>query len=170
MGRALLVAAAVSAVVVSWMALRSRRGEPWPASGLARPTWLAASGILVGLVLAFVLVGSAYPAYVSVFGDDTLVLDTTYFVTMVLAPAVVVAGLIGFALQTTWLGHGVELTDLVVFAAGAAVAVGGLSWVAEAPAWPGFVLGAAAGGSLAVILRHIRGRLLDPPFSPMPGW
>ena len=161
-GRALLVAAAVSAVVVSWMALRSRRGEPWPASGLARPAWLAASGILVGLVLAFVLVGSAYPAYVSVFGDDTLVLDTTYFVTMVLAPAVVVAVLIGFALQTTWVSHGVELTDLVVFAAGAAVAVGGLSWVAEAPAWPGLVLGAAAGGSLAVILRHIRGRLLDP--------
>src|SRR5690554_2392689 len=142
-GRTLLAAALVAGLAVVWASTRSERGAAWAPSGLTRPVWLATSGVLVGLVMAFVPVGSAYPAYVSVFGGDTVVLDTTFFVTMALVPALLVALLIGFAMQTSWLRPGVRRPDLILFGAGAPVPVGGLSCVPEAPAWPGLVLGAA---------------------------
>lgn len=161
-GRILLSAALIAGAAVVWMSVRSQRGAGWAPSGTTRPTWLAASALLVGLALAFVLVGSAYPAYVSVFGGDTVTLDTTYFVTLVLVPAILIALLVGFALQTSWVGHGITARDGLVFTVGAVVAAVLMVSVAETMSWPGLVVACAAGGAAAVTVSHLRGRLLDP--------
>ncbi len=161
-GRILLIAALVTGIGVGGAAVRSHRGPSWGASGLGRPTWLAASAVLVGAITLFVLVGSAYPAYVSVFTGDTVVLDTTYFVTMVLLPAVGIAVLIGFALQTSWSSHGVKTSDAAVFAGGAVASAALMLWVAEAMAPAGLVLAVTAGGAVALVVRHLRGRLFEP--------
>lgn len=161
-GRILLIAASVTAIGVAVAAIRSNRGPAWARSGPGRSSWLAASAVLVGLVTSFVLVGSAYPAYISVFRGDTVVLDTTYFVTMVLPPSIGIALLVGFALQTSWAGHGIKPSDWAVFAAGAAASTGLMLWVAEEVAPAGLVLAIAAGGSVALVIRHLRGWLFDP--------
>lgn len=161
-GRILLTAALVVAIGVCWAGIRTERGPAWTGSGKTRPSWLGASAVLVGAITMFVLVGSAYPAYVSVFTGDTLVLDTTYFVTMVLPPAIVIALLIGFAMQTNWLGHGVKASDGVVFAIGAAISATLMLWVAEEVAPWGLILAIAAGGAVALVARHLRGSVFEP--------
>ncbi|MFO7299396.1 MAG: cytochrome c-type biogenesis CcmF C-terminal domain-containing protein [Actinomycetes bacterium] len=160
--RSLLAAALAAGLGVAWVTLRARRGAAWGRAGFTRPTWLAAAGLLAGMVMAFVLVGSAYPAYRAVFGGDTLILDPAYFVTMVLPPALLIALLLGFAMQTTWAGHGVRRADLAAFATGAVVAIAVMLAVSESVPWPGLILGAVAGGAAGVIVWHIGGHLTDP--------
>jgi cytochrome c-type biogenesis protein CcmF len=162
-GRILLGAALVVGAMVSWTAWRLEKGTRWTEFGVGRDTWLGASAVLVGVVLVFVLVGSAYPAYVSVFTGDTMVLDSRYFVTTVLTPALVLALVVGFALQTNWKRHGIETRDLVAFAAGAMAAVILMGLAAEVTRPAGLALAVIAGGAIGVMVRNLdRRRLVDP--------
>ncbi len=161
-GRILLITALVAGVVITWMTFQTEKGSAWTRFDAGRATWLGASGVLVGLITLFVLIGTAYPAYLSVFGGDTVVLDTTYFVTMVLPPAIAVALLIGFATQTTWSEHGIRLLDLVAFAVGAVLSATLMLWVAEEISPAGLALAVVAGGAIGVVIRHLRGRLFEP--------
>ncbi|MFZ0014888.1 MAG: cytochrome c biogenesis protein CcsA, partial [Acidimicrobiia bacterium] len=96
-GRILIVAAGVMAIVVVWLALRSQPGEPWGGWRLDRNWWLAGNAVLLSAALVFVTVGSAFPAVSSVFFGDSVVVDSRFFVMTVLPIAVLVA--VGIALS-----------------------------------------------------------------------
>jgi cytochrome c-type biogenesis protein CcmF len=162
-GRILLGAALVVGVAVTWTTWRLEKGTPWDEFGLGRDTWLGTSAVLVGVILVFVLVGSAYPAYVSVFTGDTMVLDSRYFVTTVLTPSLVIALVIGFALQTNWKRPGIKGSDLVALTVGAAGAMA-LMWAVLEDARPaGLALAVVSGGAFGMMVWNLdRRRLVEP--------
>lgn len=101
-GRILLIAAVAAVLAVGLVAFRAQKGEPWERVGLGRDTWLAASGALVAAALVFVTIGSAYPAYVSVFLGDEVSVGSRFFVSAVYPLALVMAPLMGLAFSTKW--------------------------------------------------------------------
>ena len=90
-GRILLAAAAVVALLVAVLAAGSGRGEPWGGVRIDRDGWLALNSVLLASVLVFVTAGSAYPAFASVFLGESLVVDSRFFILTVLPLAVLVA-------------------------------------------------------------------------------
>jgi cytochrome c-type biogenesis protein CcmF len=158
-GTVLLSSALIVTAVVVSTALRAGRGAPWEAIGTGRDTWLAASSVLVAMTLAFVLVGTAYPAYLEVFFDRDLTVDSAFFVSTVAPVAIPLACLVGFALRTGWRRAGITRVDLAVFAVGAMTATLLVVGLAEAPVAVATVLVAAATGAFALGVREVaRGR------------
>jgi cytochrome c-type biogenesis protein CcmF len=104
-GRILLVAAALVAALVAIVALRGPKGEPWGRIGLDRDGWIVVNDLLLGAALVFITAGSAYPAFVSVFSGDTVVVDSRFFVLTVLPVAVMVAVSLTLALRRWWYGY-----------------------------------------------------------------
>ncbi|HUG32559.1 MAG TPA: cytochrome c biogenesis protein CcsA [Acidimicrobiia bacterium] len=90
-GRVLIVAAAVVALLAVVGSLRSSQGEPWGRVRLDRSGWLGLNAAMLAIVLVFVTAGSAYPAFVSVFLDRTVTVDSRYYVVTILPIAVVIA-------------------------------------------------------------------------------
>jgi cytochrome c-type biogenesis protein CcmF len=101
-GRILLVAAALTGLVVAVLAVRSDVGEEWGDIELDRDGWLAINSILLAASLVFVTAGSAYPAFASAFSDDTVLVDSRFFVVTVLPVAILVASGLAVALRRTW--------------------------------------------------------------------
>lgn len=162
-GRVLLSAALVVSVVLVVLVAKARPGERWIRLGSGRDTWLAASSGLVTVALVFILVGSAYPAFLQVFWDRDVSVGPRFFVTTVLPVAVVVAGTIGFALRTTWLVHGVTWSRLGWFF-GVAALVAWAGWSLAIVVEPAglLVLAVSAGGVILVIADLIRRLPLVP--------
>ncbi len=150
-GRTLLIAALVTALIVVGLTFRSTPGRRWEELGAGRDSWLGASAVLTGLVLVFVLVGSAYPAYIQVFTGDTVGVDSRFFVTTVLPVTLVIAVLVGFALETTWSSPRLRPADVVVYG-GTALTAGALAMILGAQVPPGGVaLTILAAGALAAL-------------------
>ena len=106
-GQALLTAALVVLVVSVGAVFRAQSGRRWERLGRDRDTWLAASGGLIAAALVFITIGTAYPAYASVFFDEALTVDSRFFVTTLYPIAIVVGILTAFALDTRWSGSGI---------------------------------------------------------------
>ena len=136
-GRALLTAALVVLVASLAAVLQAQSGRRWERLGLGRDTWLAASGGLIAAALVFVTIGTAYPAYASVFFDEAVTVDSRFFVTTLYPIAIVVGVLTAFALDTRWSGSGITDRHAGLWLAGS-VAIG--------------VVGVALGGSLVPIV------------------
>lgn len=153
-GRILLAASVVVAVLVALLAAGSGRGEEWGEMRLDHSGWLAVNSLLIAAALVFVTAGSAYPAFASVFRGETLVVDSRFFTVTLLPIAVLVASSLGLSLGPgRWRGY------LVLLAASGLVTglVVGLRW--------GLVLAAAALASLLAVStwwvrRRPHGRLL----------
>lgn len=152
-GRILLVAAAVVALLVGVLALRSEPGERWGRVRLDRKGWLALNSTLLAAALVFITAGSAYPAFVSVFRSQEVVVDSPFFVATILPIGVAIAVSLSLAIRQTWVGFGLAVTA----AAAVTLAVVGLH--------PGVVLMAPALASLILLgyglaTRRVRGRRL----------
>lgn len=139
-GRILLASATVVTVVVAVVALRSTRGEGWSSFRFDRSGWLATSGALVSVTLVFVTAGSAYPAFVSVFGGGSVVVDSRFFIVTVLPVAVLIAIGLALGLRSDWR----MLVALSVLGAALGVFAMGLH--------PGVALISVAGSALALLL------------------
>lgn len=151
-GRTLLISALGAAAVVVVFTIRSWPGKRWEAFGTGRDSWLLASGVLTGLALMFVLVGSAFPAYAQVFAGDTVGVDSRFFVTTVLPVALAISLLIAFALETTWNRARLRPADGAVYA-GTAVGALVLSIVfAQQTPIGGMALAALAAGALGTLV------------------
>ena len=154
-GRILLTAAVVTTLLVTSLTFRVPTGEPWGEPRAGRDTWLLVNGGLVAMAMVFVLAGSAYPAYVQVFSDRTVVVDSGFFVTTALPLALIIATLIGFALNTTWSRSGLRWVDLALFMAAMGAATLMASTLAQGPPVIAVVLTALAAGALALLARDL---------------
>ena len=149
-GRVLIVAATVVAVLAVVGSLRSSQGEPWGRPRLDRSGWLGLNAAMLAIVLVFVTAGSAYPAFVSVFLDRTVTVDSRYFVATILPIAVVIASSLYLALGRNWVGF----VTIATLTAAAAALVAGLR--------PGvFLLVPAAASSLLLAVAVWRRRRVD---------
>ncbi len=109
-GRVLLTLFVVVVAFVAWLGIKAPGGPDWdPIRPWGRDTWLAVQGGVLGAGLTFVLIGSAYPAYISVFTGSTTSVDPTFFVTLLLPLAFVVLLGAALAMRTTWLGDSDDL-------------------------------------------------------------
>jgi cytochrome c-type biogenesis protein CcmF len=156
-GRVLLVAAMVVTLFVIGVVVRAGRGTVWERVDTGRSTWLALSAGLLVVSLVFILVGSAYPAFLQVFWGSTVVVGPRFFIATVLPVAILIAALIGFALGTTWGRARIKVRDIVVFASVVIVAAGVAGLLAIEAVIPGILLLAVAAGA-AVLLALELGR------------
>lgn len=129
-GRTLLSAAVVGVVGVAWLTARSAAGAGWEELNSFRGTWLAVSGGLTSTALVFVTIGTAYPAYAQVFFDETVIVDSVFFVTTVYPLAVVIGLLTAFALETRWTKQNLTARHAVFWLVSAA-AVGTIALAAS---------------------------------------
>lgn len=163
-GKTLLIAALLAVGVSSIVAWRSPSGEPWPAVGLGRETWLAVSGALLGAALVFVTIGSAYPAYATVFFDQAVAVDSRFFVVTVYPIALAVAVLTPFALETRWSRAGISGRDLGPWVVtGAALWLGASWYMGPVSAAPVALVACAGAGAVDLVRRFARGRGSGPP-------
>lgn len=164
-GRVLLSATLVAIVGAIYVAWRAPKGEPWTSVGSGRDTWLLAAGVLIAVILLFVAIGSAYPAYASVFLDESLSIDAGFFVTTIYPIALLLAVLMPFALSTRWKRAGLSLGSVGIFiGTSAAVAILVVS-LAINPTWVGGgLLAPALAGTMVLtwfsVSRRPRGRRL----------
>lgn len=167
-GRILLVAAILITALVAVSVGRTGRGPEWGQVGAGRDTWLATCAGLVSLALLFILIGSAYPAFLKVFWDRTVVVGPGFFVTTVLPVALAITALIGLALKTTWFTSRVEKLDIAL-ALGLAGGTAGLAvGFALEMSLPGTVLLAMAAGAVGLLVsdlsRHRPKRMMVPAY------
>jgi cytochrome c-type biogenesis protein CcmF len=154
-GRILLAAAAVVGLLTAILAAGSDRGEPWHEPRLDRDGWLGVNSLLIASALLFVTAGSAYPAFASVFGGETLVVDSAFFTRTVLPLAVLVA--LSLAMSVGGARWRVYTAVLLATTAG--------TWLVVGPRW-GLLLAAASFASLLVLVVSVtkarpRGRRLS---------
>lgn len=116
-GRVLLATAALATVVSLVTALRSEPGSPWERFRLDRDGWMGLETVLVTAGLVFVAAGSAYPAFVSVFGDETLVVDIAFFVVTMLPIGILVAASLAPAHGADWRVWGALVATVSVIVA-----------------------------------------------------
>ncbi|MGB8361360.1 MAG: cytochrome c-type biogenesis CcmF C-terminal domain-containing protein, partial [Acidimicrobiia bacterium] len=140
-GRILLGSAVLVTVVTLVVAARSRPGEPWGRLVWGDDLWQAVNAMLLTAALVFVVAGSAYPAYVGVFGGRPVVVDNRFFVLTVLPVAILVAVSLALALGAGWR----TMAVVTVLAGVGVVAVGGPR--------PAALLLAPALASLALLVR-----------------
>jgi len=98
-GRVLLISAAVVTIFALTLAFRSPPGEPSTGFRLDRNGWLALNAVLLTSGLVFVTAGSAYPAFASVFGGESVAVDTRFFVVTMLPIGVLVAVAVALAIR-----------------------------------------------------------------------
>jgi cytochrome c-type biogenesis protein CcmF len=153
-GRILLISAGFAIVVVLAIALRSPRGEPWGPIRGDRHGWLSLNALLLTAMLVFVAAGSAYPAFLSVFGGRSVSVDSRFFVVTVLPISVAVASSLTLGLLRKWR----TFTVSTVIAAVVGVAVSGprIGLLLLAPAF-----GSVTAISTALVRRRPQGRLLS---------
>lgn len=149
-GRVLLTAALIVGVGVGFLSLRAPKGEYWERFGTGRDTWLGTSAVLVTVILVFVTIGSAYPAYAQVFLGESLGVDSTFFVSTIYPVALVISLMIGFAFRTGWNRVGVTVRELAYFV-GAALLIGVATVVFAGQRWVPIVLLALAGGAVVLL-------------------
>lgn len=164
-GRVLLSATLAAVAGSVYLAWRAPKGEPWTSVGSGRDTWLLAGGVLMAVILLFVTVGSAYPAYASVFLDDSLSIDAGFFVTTIYPIALLLAVLMPFALRTRWKRAGLPLGSIGAFIGTSAVVAILVVMLAISPTWVGAgLLAPAMAGSVVLVWflvsRRPRGRRL----------
>ena len=98
-----LLSSALVALAVSFaLAFRAPTGEPWTRIGPGRDTWLVSSAGLLSIALVFVTVGTAYPAYASVFFSESVTIDSRFFATTTFPLALAIGVLAVPALETDW--------------------------------------------------------------------
>lgn len=90
-GRVLIAAALVTLLLVGFLGWMSAAGEPWRSFRLDSQFWLAVNVLLLTAALVFVTAGTIYPAFTSVFGSETVVVDSRYFALTTLPIAVLIA-------------------------------------------------------------------------------
>jgi cytochrome c-type biogenesis protein CcmF len=153
-GRILLISAAFAIVVVLALALKTPRGEPWGPIRGDRHGWLSLNALLLTAILVFVATGSAYPAFLSVFGGRSVSVDSRFFVVTVLPIAVAVATSLTLGLLRKWR----TFTVSTALAAAVGVFVSGprVGVLLLAPAF-----GSLVAISTALVRRRPRGRLLS---------
>lgn len=165
-GRVLLTLFLVLVLASALALLRVPRGPQWSLISLrGRDTWLAGNGGLLGLALVFVFIGSAYPAYLSVFGDSRSSIDPGFFVTLILPIAFVLLIGLAIGLETGWDGGSSLSTATGAFAG---LSVAGLALAGLSFGWSldwgllllAMALGAASVLLLALIRNRPRGRML----------
>ena len=144
-GRILLGAAMLTMLAAVILALRASPGPAWGRLGAGRDSWLAANALLVVMALAFVVIGSAYPAYAQVFFGEDVGVDPTFFVVTVYPLALLMTIGLALALRTRWSRPGIDSRDLVALAAMWAVVAVWVVVTSGATSWP-----AAAGIGIAV--------------------
>lgn len=101
-GRVLLSAAGIAVVACVLVAVRSEPGEPWERFRLDRDGWMGLQAALISAALIFVTAGSAYPAVASVFGGETVLVDTDFFATTMLPLGTLVAAALALAHGVDW--------------------------------------------------------------------
>lgn len=101
-GRILLAGFVLVMGLVVYLALREPGGESWGRLRLDRDGWILLNTILLSAALVFITAGSAYPAFMSVFGGETVVVDARFFVVTIMPIAVVVAASLTLALRRRW--------------------------------------------------------------------
>jgi cytochrome c-type biogenesis protein CcmF len=161
-GRILLSAAVATMALVVLLTWRVPRGTSWAKLDASRSAWLWVSAATVSAATGFVLVGSAYPAYLQVFWDRTVVVDARFFVVTILPLAFVIALLIGFALETTWASHGLRRSSIYRFVTGAALALLLIPMIGVTRNAAGLGLAATSAGALVALARpgrNLAGRL-----------
>jgi cytochrome c-type biogenesis protein CcmF len=114
LGRILLGSAVVVTVAILIVAARSRKGEPWDRLEWGSDTWQVINAVLLTATLAFVVAGTAYPAYETVFGGQPVTVDNRFFVLTVLPLAILVAVALSVALGASW--WAITVTALLVAA------------------------------------------------------
>jgi cytochrome c-type biogenesis protein CcmF len=96
---------------VLWQGLRAPRGSVWDrVRPWGRDTWLGAQGGILGIVLVFVFIGSAYPAYISVFTGAKTSVDPTFYVTLILPMAFLILMGAALAMRTSWIGDSDDIS------------------------------------------------------------
>jgi cytochrome c-type biogenesis protein CcmF len=150
-GRILLGAALLTVTLVGALALRAPSGTSWGPVDTRRGSWMWSSAALVTVATVFVLVGSAYPAFLEVFWGTTVVVDPRFFVVTTLPVALALALLIGFALETTWQHHGITRRRVLIYAAVAVVAWVVIDSFVVTTVLPGITLAALSAGALALL-------------------
>lgn len=164
-GRVLLTAFLLAVAGAVYLSSRAPKGEPWVTWSWGRDTWLLAAAGAMAMILVFVIVGSAYPAFASVFFDESLSIDAGFYITTLYPTALLIAVLMPFALRTGWRRADLSKGDLAVFfGLSSAVAVFAVV-LAINPGWVGVLLlaPALAGATLlalGVAARRPRGRRL----------
>ena len=155
-GKVLLSATVVTAVASTVLILRTPAGARWERVRWEREAWIAGGAVLVAFILLVVLVGSAYPAYASVFLGRIMVVDSRFFLSLTYPLALVMVLGLGFALKTRWSKGGVTDPKPGLFvAAGAAATMAGLA-IAARPI--PLVLLFFASGAAALLLRDLVGK------------
>lgn len=159
-GRILLSLFIVFVVISASALTRVDKGPQWKlVSPLSRDTWLAGNGGLLGMALTFVFIGSAYPAYLAVFGDARSSIDPGFFVTLVLPISFLLLIGLALGLETRWdAGHDMS-THTGTFAGLSALGLilGGTSfgWSWD---WGLLLLAIALGTVARLVLAMIRNR------------
>lgn len=161
-GRVLLGSAVVVAAAVVFLGLRAHAGPEWGRIHARRDSWLAGNTIVISAVLAFVLIGSAYPAYAQVFFAEDVAIDTTFYVLTVYPLALLVVAGAALGLRSNWGLSGPRGREWAGFAALAVVGAALVFVIAQGswPAAPGVGLSAAAIIFLVAQLFRQRGREL----------
>lgn len=157
-GRILLVAAVLVTLTVVILVARAERGSVWKEVGTGRDSWLAVSSALLSIALVFIVVGSAYPAFLSVFWDRTVVVGPRFFITTILPIAILIAAFTGFALNTKWSNAALRRTDAVLFLLSAVPATVLAVFLAIEVSAAGVLLLGLATGAAAVLIGDIRRR------------
>ena len=165
-GRVLLTFALVVAGVVIFLAIRTPPGPKWHSfHALGRDTWLGGHGALVAIALGFVLIGSAYPAYLFVFAGDRTIVASGFYKTTLLPIALVL--LVGMALgfKTSWSGSASLARPALTLFALTLLGIGGAAIVYGWGTWLALTLLGLAGATVALLIVDIyrdrpSGRLL----------
>lgn len=163
-GATLLSAAVIALIVSGVIALKAVRGESWERIGSGRDTWLVVSAGLLCSALVFVTVGTAYPAYASVFFNESVSIDSRFFVATAVPIALAIGVLASFALETSWSATRIGVRTVVVWLIGG-LAVGAiLGATGRFEPIPLILASAGAAGAAAlawrVLRRKPRGRAL----------
>lgn len=154
-GVTLLSAAVVALLAVVVTAVTAPSGESWAVIGLGRDTWLATAAGLLSATLLFITVGTAYPAYSSVFLGRAVTVDVGFFVTTVGPISVLIGVLTAFALRSSWRGP-IALGPVRIWSGACfvAVIVIGSAWGFS---WFPTVVAAVGGGGVVALLADLLG-------------
>lgn len=162
-GISLLSAAMIALVVVAVVSLNAPRGQAWTRIGSGRDTWIAAGTGLMTASLVFITVGTAYPAYSSVFLGRAVSVDARFFVTTVGPISIAIGLLAAFALESTWPGGAIAIGSIRRWLLAAPLVALGVGAIWSFSAFPLTVVAVGGAGFVTVmwsLLRRRRGSVV----------